>query len=206
VEEGTAFCKHCGAPQIRVAIEPGASLPESNFGGTADARPPAPELPQSHPLPETHSKTFVPAAIAGVLEALFTLFALFGVGMLMGGFLSVALYRRRTVHAPVNLSTGARLGLISGAIGFGIFAVVWAVELLVLHTGPQMREAAMKSLEQTAARYPAEAQATLQYLQSPEAWPLIVALLTVFTLVAFLLLSTLGGVIGAAVLNRQNRY
>jgi hypothetical protein len=43
----------------------------------------------------------------------------------------------------------------------------------------------------------------MQYLQSAQGWALFVALLTVFTLLAFLLISTLGGVIGAAVLKRR---
>lgn len=138
---------------------------------------------------------------AGLLEALFTFL---GIGILMGGFLSVALYRRRNFNKNLNSGLGARLGLISGAIGFGVFAVVRAIEMTVSHAGPGLRAQVMKALEQRAAEYPAaQAQQMMQYLQSAQGWAFIVAISTVFTLIAFLLISTLGGVIGAAVLKRR---
>jgi hypothetical protein len=64
----------------------------------------------------------------------------------------------------------------------------------------------MKSLEQAATQYPAaQAQQMLQYFQSPQGWALIVAMSTVFTLLAFLMLSTIGGVIGAWALARKKQ-
>jgi hypothetical protein len=141
--------------------------------------------------------------MAGLLEALFSLF---GIGILAGGFFSVALYRRRNPGTPLTAALGARLGLISGAIGFGIFAVLRSIGLLIYNTGPAMRELVMRQLEQTAAQYSSpEAQQTLQYLKSPEGWGLIVAFSTLFALFAFLLLSMLGGLAGSAVLGTKNR-
>lgn len=141
--------------------------------------------------------------LAGLLEALFVLL---GAGILAGGFFSVALYRRRNRDALVTVRLGARLGLISGAIGFGIFAVLRSIGLLVFNTGPALRDLVLQRLQQTAAQYPgAQAQETLQYLRTPEGWALIVAFSTIFTLVAFLVGSMLGGMAGAAVLGIKNR-
>jgi len=138
---------------------------------------------------------------AGLLEALFTFF---GIGIFTGGLISVALYRRRNLGKDLNSGLGARLGLVSGAVGFGVFAVVRAMEMTVTHAGPELRAQVMKALEQRAAEYPAaQAQQMMQYLQSAQGWALFVALLTIFTLLAFLLISTLGGVIGAVVLKRR---
>lgn len=201
VEDGVLFCKQCGAPQIRVAIEP-----------TLAPGPVIEALPERHqdrislhePAPPLHwAQASAATVLGGLLEALFTLF---GLGIVAGGFLSVALFRRKNPGIVLTRSLGARLGLISGAIGFGIFAVLRSVGLLVLGTGGAMRELVMKQLEQTAAQYPGpEAQQTLQYLRSPEGWALIVAMSTIFTLIAFLVLSMLGGMAGGAVLGKKDR-
>ncbi len=114
-------------------------------------------------------------------------------------------YKRRVPETDVNPRLGARLGLISGAIGFVIFALVASLEMLLSNTGGRLREEVMKQLEQTAARYPAQAQEALQYLKSAQGWGLIVALSTIFTLIAFLLLSTLGGAVGGAILGKKDR-
>lgn len=193
-----AFCKHCGAPQIRVNIEPGPS-PESDLEAT-----PAGLTVQTLRTRGEAPKALSVALLAGLLEAFFTLF---GLGILVGGFLAVVLYRRRTLLPNLSAGMGARLGLISGAIGFGIFAVFRAIGLMVLHNGPELRAEVMKALEQSASQYPAaQIQPTLQYLQSSQGWALIVAMSTLFTLTAFLLISTLGGVIAAAVLGKNKVY
>ncbi len=140
---------------------------------------------------------------AGLLEALFTVF---GVGILAGGFFSVALYRRRNPGVTITPRLGARLGLISGAIGFGIFAILRSIGLLVSHNGSALRDAVMQQLEHTAMQYSTpEAQQTLQYLKSPEGWALIVTLSTIFTVVAFLVLSMLGGMAGGAMLRPKDQ-
>lgn len=181
-----------------MAVEPNLTFQESPQ--TFPVEPPAESLRAEVRAPRT-----LPVAIlAGLLEALFTLF---GIGILVGGFVAVVLYRRRNFLVKLTTGLGARLGLISGAIGFGIFAVLRAIGLMVLHNGPELRAEVMKALEQSASQYPAaQIQPTLQYLQSSQGWALIVAMSTLFTLVAFLLISTLGGVIATAVLDRKKTH
>jgi len=90
VEEGVAFC-HCGAPQIRVSVEPGVPLPPP-------VESPVLELPLS--TEEASGPRLLPIAIfAGLLEALFTFF---GIGIFTGGLVSVALYRRRNLGKDLN--------------------------------------------------------------------------------------------------------
>lgn len=201
VESGTLFCKQCGAPQIRVAIEGPTSSEPPLIEPSADTRLDTFSVQQPSPVlhwSESGTATF----LAGLLEALFTLF---GLGILAGGFFSVALYRRRNPDVVISTGLGARLGLISGAIGFGIFAVLRSLEMLIFHTGGEMRQAVMRQLEQTAAQYSTpEAQQTLQYLKTPEGWALIVALSTIFAVVAFLGLSTFGGMVGGAALGKKD--
>jgi hypothetical protein len=127
------------------------------------------------------------------------------IGIPLGAFFSVAFYRRRARTTQLSAALGARLGLISGAIGFVIFAIVGSLELLLSNSAGGLREEVMKQLEQLAAQYPGQGQQALDYLKSAQGWGLIVALSTIFTLMMFLLLSAIGGAVGGAVLAKKDR-
>lgn len=148
----------------------------------------------------------LPAAIwAGVLEALFALLVP-AIGTLIGGFVCVAIYRRRLFGGWVSPRVGARLGLTSGAIGFGVFAIIASAGVIFFHTGADLRDVMMKALEQSASHYPAaQAESLLQFMKSQQGWALFVAIVTIINLMAFILLSTLGGLIGGVVLGRKSR-
>jgi len=143
--------------------------------------------------------------LAGLLQALFALFGFWFIGIPIAAFFSVAFYKRRVIGASLNPGLGARLGLISGAIGFVIFALLGSAEILLSHTAGGLREEVMKQLEEIAAQYPAQAQQALAYLRSAEGWGFIVAMSTIFTLLAFLLLSTIGGGLAGGILGRKDR-
>jgi hypothetical protein len=139
---------------------------------------------------------------AGLLEALFSLF---GVGMLVGGFLAVALYRRRRPGA-ITAGTGARLGLVSGGLGFAIFCVIEGAGMLIFHTGAHLHAEMLQALDQAAARNPdPQAQAMLEYFKSSAGLPLAITLALVATFIGFLLLSTLGGLLGGVTLGKKGR-
>ncbi len=76
VEEGTAFCPHCNRPLIRVDF-----LPEAT---------PIPAPPQVHTGLQW-SRAFAPVFVAGLISSFLMLFPLgaFGLGMILGGILSV---------------------------------------------------------------------------------------------------------------------
>jgi hypothetical protein len=132
---------------------------------------------------------------------------MFGIGMLVGGFLSVALYHRKLRDAWITSGMGARLGAAAGAIGFGLFALVTSVGALLFHTGDKLRQAAIQAIDQAAARNPdPRAQEMVQQLKTPEGVVLIIAFGMLFTFVFFVLLSSLGGVIGAASFRRTRNF
>ncbi|HVO62411.1 MAG TPA: hypothetical protein VMT53_15855 [Terriglobales bacterium] len=143
--------------------------------------------------------------LAGLLEGALAMFGLWFIGIPLGAFFSVVFYRRHSPASQLSPGLGARLGLISGAIGFVIFAVAGSVELLLSHNGAGLREQVMKQLEQMAAQYPPQAQQALDYLKSAQGWGLIVAMSTVFTLLMFLFLSTVAGAAGGAALAKKDR-
>jgi hypothetical protein len=127
-------------------------------------------------------------------------------GMLASGALSVILYRRRNPAANLTPSMGARLGAASGALGFGIFAIFTAVEMVVFRAGGQLREALLQAIQQSAARSSdPQTQQVVEYLKTPQGLALVMVLGLIVMFVAFLIFSGLGGAMGAALLRRKER-
>ena len=206
VEDGVAFCPHCNAPQIRIAgaeaiAQPGetsevAAAQPTSYAGA----PPATGIQWAQALPS--------AALAGLVAAILMIvpFGAFGLGMLAAGALSVAIYRRRNPAANLTPALGARLGAVSGALGFGIFAILTSVEMVVFRSGGQLRAALLEAVQQSAARSSdPQAQQLLEYLKTPQGLALVMILGLIVMFVAFLVFSSLGGALGAALLRRKER-
>jgi hypothetical protein len=129
----------------------------------------------------------------------------FGLGMLAAGALSVVLYRRRNPAANLTPGVGARLGAVSGALGFGIFAVLTSIEMVVFRSGGQLRAALIEAVQQSAARSSdPQAQQLLEYLKTPQGLALVMVLALIVMFAAFLVFSSLGGALGAALLRRKD--
>ena len=146
------------------------------------------------------------AALAGLVAILMIIpLGAFGLGMLAVGALSVLLYRRRNPAANLTPGMGARLGAVSGALGFGIFAILTSVEMLVFRSGGQLRAALLEAVQQSAARSSdPQAQQLLEYLKTPQGLALVMVLGLIVMFVAFLVFSSLGGALGAALLRRKD--
>lgn len=155
------------------------------------------------------SRALLPALL-GAFVAVFTMLIpvpTLGLGVAAGGFLCVALYRRRTQNQTISSVMGACLGAVAGGIAYLIIAVLTLVAILAFLKDAQVREAMLKSWQEWAARYPSlQIQQLLEYAKSPEELARIMeeGLVVMFPL--FLIASSLGGAIGAAMLGRKNRY
>jgi hypothetical protein len=120
--------------------------------------------------------------------------------MVAAGVLAVRFYRRRRPEATISPSMGARLGVLSGLLGFFFYGVPQALRLVLFHLGGSVREAMQKAIEQSAAQSPdPRAQEMVRNLMSPSGLAAIFTALVVLVLLVFLVLSSLGGVIGASV-------
>ena len=211
VEDGTAFCNQCGAPQIRVAAEPATQpLPP----GTPDeVQPPAEPValggvPPPGPAGIDWSQALPAAALAGAFLALAWAVPFLGflLWVVAGGILGVAMYRRRVPLAALTRGLGARIGAITGLFGFGVFAVILGLELLASRGSGRFREMLQQVVEQAAARNnDPRTQQALQQLMTPAGLALLVTLVLVFFLAAFLALSSVGGALGAWLLGRSPR-
>ena len=204
VEQGTAFCPQCRAPQIRVAVpetvtpsgityDPAVSSLPAYFGAPLTTR-----IEWSQALPAT--------ALAGLITAvlMMTPLAYFGFGMLIGGGLSVVFYRRRIPVANVTPGMGARLGMVSGILGGGIFAALLSIGIMLFHAWDSVRAKLIEVVEQTAARNPdPQAQQALEFFKSPQGIVLLLTTALIGALIAFVIFSGLGGALGAALLRRK---
>ena len=193
VEEGTAFCPHCNRPLIRVDF-----LPEAT---------PIPAPPQVHTGLQW-SRALAPVFLAGLISSFLMLFPLgaFGLGMILGGILSVVFYRWWNSGADLTPGMGVRLGAISGVIGFVMFLFYIALSATVLGGGPQLRQALTQAIEQSASRATdPQAQRVMEFFRTPQGFATVMIAAMAFAFVAFLLLSTLGGALGAALLRRKPR-
>jgi len=147
-------------------------------------------------------------AIWGALVAIaliVTRLAAFGVAMLAAGALAVVFYHRRNPGANLSAGAGARLGAVSGALGFGILTIVFAFGAAVLHTGAELRQKMLDAVQQAASRSsdPQAAQA-MEFLKTPQGLVVAMILGLILTFVAFVFFSGLGGVVGTALLRRKD--
>jgi hypothetical protein len=201
VEDGTAFCPSCAAPQIRVAGAASfAEAAPSVFVGQADTYTGGSAIQWSQALPS--------AALAGLIAAclMFIPLGAFGLGMLAGGVFALLFYHRRRPFAQLTAGIGARLGAVGGIFGFAMFAVFTAIEVLAFHSGGQLRAALLQAVQQSASRTSdPQAQQILDYLKSPPGLALVMGIGLAVMFVIFLLLSSVGGALTAVLLRRRER-
>ena len=206
VDEGITFCPQCNAPQIRVIA--GEAITSPAIDSDLDVKTPGFHAngPQVSALQWPYA--LPAAALAGLIAAVMMLIPVgaFGLGMLASGALAVMFYRRRNPVASVTPGMGARLGALSGALGFGIFAIFTAIGMLIFRSGGQLRDALLQAIQQSAARSSdPQAQQMLEYLKTPQGLALMMGLGLIVMGLAFLIFSSLGGALTAALLRRKDR-
>jgi hypothetical protein len=210
IEDGKPFCPQCGAPQIRVAMPeiPAGLTPVNEVAPALD-----PEAGLSFstspiaPLPLTGAYPIQPCALAAAVALGLTLLGLNPfVAALVSGFLAVAFFRRRSPGAAIRSGAGARLGAFSGFLFFGISTILETLAVVVLHKGAEIRGAMLDKVQQAATRYPgAEAQPFLDFVKSSDGFAIMMVASVIFGFLAFVVLSSCGGALGAAFLGRRDR-
>ena len=202
LEEGTAFCPSCGAPQIRVNPEPGAT-PVMPPGTPGELQPPAAPVSLARPL--DWGPGFKAAALMGLAAALpssvplvSTLCCLWVVG---GAALTIKVYQR---YHPGEVLTGqgVRLGAVMGLCSFA-FWMLFRIAAEALRGGFQQRM--VEQLHRSAAANPdPNVQEVVGKLATPEGMAIFVTLMIVIVLVSFVIFGIIGGAIGASVWGRRS--
>jgi hypothetical protein len=212
LEDGTAFCSQCGAPQIRVSLQAEPVVtPPLPPGTPGEVQPPAEPVPLAAPPQPARlewSQAVPAAAIAGMLLAIAWVipFSSYFLWMLAAGALAVALYRRRQPGAVVTTRMGARVGAVAGLIAFALFALLLALQLLVFRGGGQLRDALQQMIRQSAAsNTDPRAQEMLARMLSPEGMAVLITVGMVIFFLMFVGLSSLGGALGAKLFGERER-
>ena len=208
VEQGIAFCPHCAAPQIRVLIAE-ATPAAAAFAETAptQAAVPIPGSQQLPLLPGHWSQAIRPCALAAFVASLFMTLGLNPfVAMLSVGFLAVIFYRQRRPGLLLKPFAGARLGALGGLLWFAMSTILESVVVLALHKGPEIRAAVLAKIDEAAARTSdPQALAMLAHVKTPGGLEVLMICGIIFTFVASIVLSGLGGALGGAIFGRRDK-
>jgi hypothetical protein len=127
--------------------------------------------------------------------------------MVGGGILAVVIYRRRQRLAYMTAGMGARLGAMAGLMGFVIFGLLSGVQMLAMRGSGQLQAALEQALKASAARSGnPEAQQMVQQFLTPGGMRTLIVLGILLMLVLFLALSSLGGVLAAAISRKRETH
>jgi hypothetical protein len=211
VEDGVAFCSHCGAPQIRVAIAqepPVVALASESSSATGSAVLPADQAPASGTLAVLWPHALPACAIAALAAALLMCLGLMVpfLAMLGTGFLAVVLYRRRAAGSVLRAWTGAQIGAASGLFCFGMAAIIEAIAVALFHSGGQIRNKMLEAIQQASSRTSdPQTQQVFDYFKSPPGMAVMMIFVIFFALISFIVLGGVGGSLGGVLFGRRDR-
>lgn len=128
--------------------------------------------------------------------------------MFASGGLAVTLYRRRIAYRTVTPGMGAKLGLLSGGMGFGLLALLSTFRLFAASERMQLRAAFHDKMQEavSSAADPDVRQALEQfrsYIATDRGLILLVLFFLAIAAVFFLIFSSLGGALAAAIFGRD---
>ena len=210
VEEGTAFCPHCSAPQIRVVIaEPAAPLAYAAAGAESQDSTalPASQIVPVLALPMQWSQALRPCALAALVASLLMSLGLNPfVAMFSVGFLAVVFYRQSQRGIMIKTSSGAALGALGGLLWFAMSSIFEALVVIFLHKGPDLRNELLAKIQQAASQTSdPQVVAVFERFKSPGGLEFLMLMGLVFAFLASIVLGSLGGALGGAILGRRDR-
>jgi hypothetical protein len=207
VEQGIRFCPRCAAPQIRVVVaEPPPSAAEIPPSANAVALPASDSVPVLA-VPAHWSQALKPCALAALVASFLMSLGLNPfVAMFSVGFLAVVFHRQSRAGIAVKAAQGARLGALSGLLWFAMSAILETLVVLVFHKGPEIHQQLLASIGQAASRTTdPQVLATLDRFKTPEGLEILMIVGLVLAFVAAIVLSAMGGALGASVLGRKKQ-
>jgi hypothetical protein len=186
------FCHKCGKPQREEDVPVHEETP-------VVVAPPPPVAPPSVAINFRNAIAVRVALLAGTLA--FMISAVLGplglIALAAAGFFAVYLYRRRT-GAILSVANGARLGWLSGIFIFLIAIIVFTIQLVALSPSQMMNELREQMLKNYSATE-VQINQVISFLASPTG----IGTIVLFSFFMITLLPTLGGAVGAKLLNRN---
>ncbi len=225
VDEGIAFCPHCGAPQIRVAAPeetPPATLPPTGEfpPPVQSSYPPQQWSPPAaaYPTPPNAiqwEKAWQGALLAGIGAALLSAVPIVAIGcclwMLGAGALAVWMYQRRVPGSLVTPGMGMKLGAFAGVIAFAVNASVTVVSFIALRSTEDFRRTLQEQMDKQMANNPdPKAQEMVQrmmdWMGTPQGAATLIVMVLLIMAVVFVLFCSAGGALGASMFGRRREF
>ncbi len=121
--------------------------------------------------------------------------------MMAAGFLAVFFYRRLAPRR-FTVALGARLGALCGLLASGALVLGVAAAATIFHQGARMQKGLLDILQQSWARMSiSPPQEAVEMFKTPAGMVLFAFIFLLLTM----LFSTLGGMLGAALLGRKDK-
>ncbi len=177
---------------------PGPAIPQAaieEYASHAASPPSAIEWPQA--LPSAGIALLVAILITVVSKSTW-------LAMLAAGFLCVVIYRRRCPAAHVSAGMGARLGALTGVLGFGVVGITLAL-FTIFRSGKEIHDAFLNYIQQAGQASDPRFQQVIDLLNTPDGFTFVMIFSLIATLLIFMMFSSLGGAIGAFLLHRKER-
>jgi hypothetical protein len=206
VDDSAPFCPTCEAAQIRatpreysrgpVGVAAASSATVFAENGAVQSRVPA--------TADAHAE-LRSALYAGIIAAALSMIQpeSFILALPLGGFLSVLLYRRRSMGDDPGRRAGFRLGAFTGLFAFGLLVLIGAGTLAFRAQGTMHADMVQTILQAQARSTDPQTKQVFDYFLTPQGMALMMIFGFVFTCILFVLLSGAGGAISASLLRRK---
>ena len=195
--EGAQFCPGCGRPLTAAAREQERTL--NALPPREDEKPPQVGFSDVHSIRACYWPA-VAAALLSNLPGLNLLCFLWHPG---AGFLAVHSYRRRTGREP-NPREGAKLGFLTGVVSFTLSMILLAVASLLPGSGGMMGGFQRMQEEFEKGGNAEVAEQLGKLMAEPAALALVLVFALAFSFLFTAGMATLGGAMGARVLNAKD--
>ncbi len=198
--EGARFCHKCGRPTSGEA-EPPAEAPRIILAPPVLPVGVAAEV--SFANPAALRIAFAAAALSILLDFNPFVGFLFIIWSMGAGFMAVWMFRKRTGQ-PLSVSSGAKLGWITGVFSFSIMTVLLTM-FAVLSGGKWADEIHQQMTQQMTATWSHDPnyQAMLRTLENPASFATVIFFVLVIFFLLLSLASVAGGALGARFSNKQ---
>ncbi len=198
------FCHKCGKPQYDY---PNVGEEEPVPPVVVAVPPPLPVLPPAAAEISFGNGTAVRAGFLAALLSVLLFFVIFqlpyrflllSLVFLAAGFLAVYLYKRRTGQT-VSLRGGARMGWITGIFAFVIFTFQLTLSAVAASSEGGIADIMKKQMPADDE----QARVLLQVIQDPSQLAIYILIGLMIFFVFLTVLPTLGGLLGAKLLARE---
>jgi len=190
------FCHKCGKPQ-RDLVEPEPAPPPVYLASTPPPPPPVATLPVNFQNRVAVRIALIVAVSATILSLVIPL-----LNWAAAGFFAVFLYRRRT-GTLLNVGAGVQMGLMTGVLMCGLFAIVFTAQQLPAALSGRLGGLIQEQLKNLPSQDPTMVRMMTNFIQSGPglAAVLIASLFMMFVMI--ICLSIAGGALGAKMVGRN---